>query len=310
MSMEGSNVGNAVTANAIENWDDDNAFDFSSISAEGDNLRPSLNADLSAGFSDTDGDSDSEGDWDNLVQSTDLEGISLSNVSLNDDDASSSTVSNQFLKLRAVFSAEGDEEEEDDHPSNFLLTAIKEGESRRNSEKKEISPGEILIGTLPEMIQEMILKVETLEPDYAKEDNIEHVFRQVDEQDEVSENSSSYEHRAEYKKTLRDLAVKCYEIGDYNRAAKYHLSILHQCKYFENKNEYMYVVEAIAKIRCCQGKFLKGKKELKNWIACMRQKYNRLRRDIDKGRCKDNLMRQMERKKLLESIQSLEITTL
>ena len=50
MSMEGSNVGNAVMANAIENWDDDNAFDFSSISAEGDNLRPSLNADLSAGF--------------------------------------------------------------------------------------------------------------------------------------------------------------------------------------------------------------------------------------------------------------------
>ena len=40
----------------------------------------------------------------------------------------------------------------------------------------------------------------------------------------------------------------------------------------------------------------------------MRQKYNRLRRDIDKGRCKDNLMKQMERKKLLESIQSLEIT--
>ena len=70
----------------------------------------------------------------------------------------------------------------------------------------------------------------------------------------------------------------------------------------------MYVVEAIAKIRCCQGKFLKGKKELKNWITCMRQKYNRLRRDIDKGRCKDNLMKQMERKKLLESTQSLEVT--
>ena len=106
----------------------------------------------------------------------------------------------------------------------------------------------------------MILKVETLQPEYAKEDNIEHVFRQIEEEDEVGENSSSYENRAEYKKTLRDLAVKCYEIGDYNRAAKYHLSILHQCKYFENKNEYMYVVEAIAKIRCCQGKFLKGKK--------------------------------------------------
>ena len=123
-----------------------------------------------------------------------------------------------------------------------------------------------------------------------------------------AENPSTYEHRAEFKKTLRDLAVKCYEIGDYNRAAQYHLSILHQCKYFENKNEYMYVVEAIAKIRCCQGEFLKGKKELKNWIACMRLKYNRLRRDVEKGRCKDNLMKQMERKKLLESTQSLEIT--
>ena len=117
--MEGSNVGKAVASHAIENWDDDDAFDFSSKSQEGGDLRHSLNTDLSAGFSDTDGDSDSEGDWDDLVQNSDSEGISASNVLLNDDDASSSTVSNQFLKLRAVFSAEDGEEEEDDHPSNF-----------------------------------------------------------------------------------------------------------------------------------------------------------------------------------------------
>ena len=80
-------------------------------------------------------------------------------------------------------------------------------------------------------------------------------FDNSEEEDGVGENSSSYENRAEYKKTLRDLAVKCYEIGDYNRAAKYHLSILHQCKYFENKNEYMYVVEAIAKIDVVKASF-------------------------------------------------------
>ena len=76
---------------------------------------------MSAGFSDTDGDSDSEGDWDNLAQNNDLEGISASHVSLKDDDASSSTVSNQFLKLRAVFSAEDSEEEDKRPPLKFLV---------------------------------------------------------------------------------------------------------------------------------------------------------------------------------------------
>ena len=59
-------------------------------------------------------------------------------------------------------------------------------------------------------------------------------------------------------------------MADYTRAAKYHLDIFQQCKYFENKNEYMYMVEAIAKIRCCQGEFSKGKNELKTWIKYMR----------------------------------------
>ena len=50
-----------MASHAIENWDDDDAFDFSSKSQEGGDLRHSLNTDLSAGFSDTHGDSDSEG---------------------------------------------------------------------------------------------------------------------------------------------------------------------------------------------------------------------------------------------------------
>ena len=103
---------------AIENWDDDDAFDFSS------NPKKEATCDKSQHrlvcwvlrYKVT-----LIWDWDNLVQNSDLR--ILQNVLLNDDDASSSTVSNQFEVTS--FSAEDGEEEEDDHPSNFLLTPLR-----------------------------------------------------------------------------------------------------------------------------------------------------------------------------------------
>ena len=307
----------------IENWDDDGDFDFSKTDGDGEDAVRKKQPSSELVFSDEEEEEDSEEeeDWDTMIDNDNTNSLASDNktpsvTTVKDDDGSSSTVSNQFLKLRAVFSAEDDDEHDENmQASNFLLSAIKEGESKRASTKRIIAPGEILMEELPEEIRDLILKVETLQPKHGTDFKVEDIFQSTSvlEQIELSSENNNTEsdngnNKREYKKALRDLAVKCYEMADYTRAAKYHLDIFQQCKYFENKNEYMYMVEAIAKIRCCQGEFSKGKNELKTWIKYMRFKYKRLKRDIEKGITKDNLMRQMDRKNLLESVQSLEIT--
>ena len=264
---------------ASEAWDDGD-FEFGTEGSGDDE-----DSAFKDGFSDSDNDDE---DWDMLCEPDELDHGSVasppaSETQSDTSECSPSAVSSSLSRLRDIFSSEGnDSAKEENLP---LLSVLQEREDEFVSQKKKmLEPGEIPENDLTDRTQFLMFQLQDLRKGRG-----------------AAGSTSSSE--GALCQTLKELALVSYEARDYKRSVSYFIELLGKYTLEKNRNEFMYIVEAIAKIRSYQGNFSAGEEELKKLISKLRRVHQKVKRNAN-----DDMDDVLESRSLMECIQTLEIT--